>query len=477
MASRFINVPVHAAGMRLDRFIANETNISTSLLFKLLRKRAVAQIDDSGRRKRLHPNDRVSIGMCISLPCLVTPKLKAATVKDAGKAQELIQRHLPIIRETAAVAVFQKPAGLACQGGSGITYSIDALLQTTGVAYRLVHRLDRNTTGALAVAKTRAAAAALTHAFRQRLVSKNYVAVLDGHPRERQGTIDNALLNTGTSCLAITPISTEQQIQAAKHAVTNYKVIKRGVFNGQPVSIVALDIPTGRKHQIRVHCAQILNCPVLGDTRYGDTVKAANHMYLHLVQMTIPDVQPNGEPASAAAKITVKSPFPLFWQPVFDALEPSANVRRMQALATAALAVAVVRRRRAPWGLGWLERQGGRLAAWKAAVLWWTVLYLARHMDDVLGLHAPEPLRAYYSRSFYRATWVFTALDAGFWTAMTVRPKWLRDVLSLVFSAYYLVCTDRAVEKVRTSWNKGVDNPVLRFVRSLHEPRLGVRRV
>ncbi|KAJ2309329.1 hypothetical protein IWW54_003792, partial [Coemansia sp. RSA 2705] len=442
--------------MRLDRFIANETNISTSLLFKLLRKRAVAQIDDSGRRKRLHPNDRVSIGMCISLPCLVTPKLKAATVKDAGKAQELIQRHLPIIRETAAVAVFQKPAGLACQGGSGITYSIDALLQTTGVAYRLVHRLDRNTTGALAVAKTRAAAAALTHAFRQRLVSKNYVAVLDGHPRERQGTIDNALLNTGTSCLAITPISTEQQIQAAKHAVTNYKVIKRGVFNGRPVSIVALDIPTGRKHQIRVHCAQILNCPVLGDTRYGDTVKAAKHMYLHLVQMTIP---------------------------------PSANVRRMQALATAALAVAVVRRRRAPWGLGWLERQGGRLAAWKAAVLWWTVLYLARHMDDVLGLHAPEPLRAYYSRSFYRATWVFTALDAGFWTAMTVRPKWLRDVLSLVFSAYYLVCTDRAVEKVRkvralvtvehlrTSWNKGVDNPVLRFVRSLHEPRLGVRRV
>ncbi|KAJ2388852.1 hypothetical protein H4S02_002665, partial [Coemansia sp. RSA 2611] len=169
--------------------------------------------------------------------------------------------------------------------------------------------------------------------------------------------------------------------------------------------------------------------------------------------------------------------------------KPSANVRRMQALATAALAVAVVRRRRAPWGLGWLERQGGRLAAWKAAVLWWTVLYLARHMDDVLGLHAPEPLRAYYSRSFYRATWVFTALDAGFWTAMTVRPKWLRDVLSLVFSAYYLVCTDRAVEKVRkvralvtvehlrTSWNKGVDNLVLRFVRSLHEPRLGVRRV
>ncbi|KAJ2827936.1 hypothetical protein IWW50_001633 [Coemansia erecta] len=166
--------------------------------------------------------------------------------------------------------------------------------------------------------------------------------------------------------------------------------------------------------------------------------------------------------------------------------KPSANVRRLQALGTVLGAILVTRRRRAPWGLGWLERW--QTPVWKAVLAWWAVLYLLRHMDDVLGLHAPEPLREYYSRSFYRATWVFTALDAGFWTAMSVRPKWLRDTLSLVFSAYYLICTNRAVEKVRkvralvtiehlrVSWNKGIDNPVLRFVRSLHRPRLGVER-
>ncbi|KAJ2413243.1 hypothetical protein GGF47_005922, partial [Coemansia sp. RSA 2524] len=154
--------------------------------------------------------------------------------------------------------------------------------------------------------------------------------------------------------------------------------------------------------------------------------------------------------------------------------KPSANVRRVQALGTALVTLLVTRRKKAPWGLGWLER---RSSLWKTLLGWWTLLYLLRHMDDVLGLHAPEPLREYYSRSFYRATWVFTALDAGFWTAMSVRPKWLRDTLSLVFSAYYLVCTNRAVEKVRkvralvtiehlrVSWNKGVENPVLRFVR------------
>ncbi|KAJ2495892.1 hypothetical protein GGH96_006186 [Coemansia sp. RSA 1972] len=165
--------------------------------------------------------------------------------------------------------------------------------------------------------------------------------------------------------------------------------------------------------------------------------------------------------------------------------KPSANVRRVQALGTALVTLLVTRRKKAPWGLGWLER---RSSLWKTLLGWWTLLYLLRHMDDVLGLHAPEPLREYYSRSFYRATWVFTALDAGFWTAMSVRPKWLRDTLSLVFSAYYLVCTNRAVEKVRkvralvtiehlrVSWNKGVDNPVLRFVRKLHQPQLGVVR-
>ncbi|KAJ2673827.1 hypothetical protein GGI25_004574 [Coemansia spiralis] len=172
--------------------------------------------------------------------------------------------------------------------------------------------------------------------------------------------------------------------------------------------------------------------------------------------------------------------------------KPSANVRRIQVIVTALLTLLLIRRQRAPWGLRWLLSHWDgqkRVSVWKAILGWSTLLYLLRHTDDLLGLNAPEPLREYYSRSFYRTTWIFTALDAGFWTAMSVRPKPLRDILSLFFSLYYLVNTNRAVEKVRkvralitvehlrVSWNKGVDNPVLRLVRRLHSSKLGTRFV
>ncbi|KAJ2389193.1 hypothetical protein GGI05_003572, partial [Coemansia sp. RSA 2603] len=170
--------------------------------------------------------------------------------------------------------------------------------------------------------------------------------------------------------------------------------------------------------------------------------------------------------------------------------KPSANVRRIQALLTTLITVLLIRRQKqAPWGLRWLVRLDQRVPIWKALLGWSTVLYLLRHMDDLLGLNAPEPLREYYSRSFYRATWIFTALDAGFWTAMSVKPRPLRHVLSILFSIYYLIFTNRGVEKVRkvralitvdhlrVSWNKGVDNPLLSLVRRLHSSKLSVNRV
>ncbi|RUO96737.1 Alpha/Beta hydrolase protein [Jimgerdemannia flammicorona] len=101
---------------------------------------------------------------------------------------------------------------------------------------------------------------------------------------------------------------------------------------------------------------------------------------------------------------------------------------------------------------------------------------------------APEPLARLYKRSFYRATWVLTALDAGFFTAMNIRPKWARDILSVVFSVYYLFCADSAdektrriratitVEHMRISWEKGT-NPILNFFASLTRPRFTLRHV
>ena len=125
-----------------------------------------------------------------------------------------------------------------------------------------------------------------------------------------------------------------------------------------------------------------------------------------------------------------------------------------------------------------------RLTAWQTVVLTGIYLYVARNFSKIVPiLESPEPLANLYNRSYFRATWVTTALDAGFWTAMRVRPKWLKDILSMVFSIYYLVCAEAADEKVRrvrgaltvehlrVSWDKGVDSPYLNFCTSLLRPR------
>ncbi|KAI9706396.1 MAG: hypothetical protein M1836_003401 [Candelina mexicana] len=113
-------------------------------------------------------------------------------------------------------------------------------------------------------------------------------------------------------------------------------------------------------------------------------------------------------------------------------------------------------------------------------MLW---LYISRNFAKVMGLETPEPLANLYTRSYFRATWVTTALDAGFWTAMRIRRKWLRDLASMVFSIYYLVAAEQADEKVRkvrgmltvdhlrVSWNKST-TPYLSLVTKLLRPRL-----
>lgn len=109
-------------------------------------------------------------------------------------------------------------------------------------------------------------------------------------------------------------------------------------------------------------------------------------------------------------------------------------------------------------------------------------LYAARNFSTLVGLASPEPLSNAYSATYYRATWVLTALDAGFWTAMKIRHKWMRDIASMVFTIFYLFAAEKADEKVRkvrgnltvehlrVSWNKGT-SPYLGFLQKLVRPR------
>ncbi|GAB1204895.1 hypothetical protein APSETT445_003559 [Aspergillus pseudonomiae] len=128
-------------------------------------------------------------------------------------------------------------------------------------------------------------------------------------------------------------------------------------------------------------------------------------------------------------------------------------------------------------------RLSAKLSVWQTTVGVFLWLYLCRNFAKIVGLECPEPLANLYSRSFFRATWIATALDAGFWTAMKVKPKWLRDIASLAFTVYYLFAAEQADEKVRrvratltvehlrVSWNKGT-TPYLWALASLLRPRL-----
>ncbi|KAJ3748948.1 Alpha/Beta hydrolase protein [Lentinula detonsa] len=90
-----------------------------------------------------------------------------------------------------------------------------------------------------------------------------------------------------------------------------------------------------------------------------------------------------------------------------------------------------------------------RFTPWQIIVSTLTAVYAMRNFDKILGLESPEPLRSLYSPNYYRATWITTGLDAGFATAMSIRPKWLRDICALVFSAYYIAYPNEADEKLR----------------------------
>ncbi|TGZ81327.1 alpha/beta-hydrolase [Ascodesmis nigricans] len=123
-----------------------------------------------------------------------------------------------------------------------------------------------------------------------------------------------------------------------------------------------------------------------------------------------------------------------------------------------------------------------KLTAFQVVTLTMLYLYVARNFAKLLDLESPEPLANLYTRGFFRTTWVLTALDAGFWTAMKIRKKWLRDICSLVFSGYYLIAAEQADEKVRrvratitvdhlrVSWDK-VNTPYLKTLSSILHPR------
>jgi 23S rRNA pseudouridine955/2504/2580 synthase len=254
-------------GLRLDRwFHRHYPGLSHGALQKLLR---TGQVRLDG--KRVDGKDRVEAGQTVRLPpgVMVAPavKSKAAVVRSERDDKE-IQR-LVLYKDDHVIAI-NKPPGIAVQGGTGTSKHIDGMLD--GLRFgsedrpRLVHRLDKDTSGLMLIARNGQAAKKLTEAFRERTTEKLYWAVVQGGPPRPQGRIDMPLIKRMSGHeRELVQVDEEE----GQRAITDFKVLDNA---GKLACLLALWPRTGRTHQLRVHCREI-GCPILGDGKYGAEIK------------------------------------------------------------------------------------------------------------------------------------------------------------------------------------------------------------
>lgn len=300
-----IKVDDGEAGMRLDRwFKAHYPGLGFGQLQKLLRTGQVRV--DGGRAKA---ETRVQPGQTVRVPPLQVDHKAAgpATVRTMrGQADGDVLSQM-LIHEDDKVFVFNKPAGLAVQGGSGVARHVDGMLEAwrnkKGEKPRLVHRLDRDTSGVLVVARSRLAAMKLAEAFRARETQKIYWALVKGVPKKREAKISTWLAKEQT------PDGDRMRVVKhgepdSDHAVSNYRIVEQA---GTALSWLHMEPYTGRTHQLRVHAAHI-GCPIIGDPKYFEADQnwelpggLQNRLHLHARRIIIP--HPSGGKLDVTAEM------------------------------------------------------------------------------------------------------------------------------------------------------------------------------
>src|SRR4051812_2791235 len=270
--ARTLEIGEESAAQRIDNFLLRRLKgVPKSHVYRVLRSGQVRV--NSGRvgpDYRLKPGDRVR----------VPPVRVSSTVKTARPAE------FPIVHEDASLLVVDKPAGVAVHGGSGVSFGVIESLRAARPQAKLLelaHRLDRDTSGLLMIAKKRGALVELHRMLREGEVDKRYVAIVKGAPAKAAFELDETLHKHVTA-------TGERRVSVKEGGMTARTKVER-VKSGKEFSLLNVRLLTGRTHQIRVHLAHAGH-PILGDDKYGDFAlnrelakRGVRRLFLHAAQL------------------------------------------------------------------------------------------------------------------------------------------------------------------------------------------------
>jgi 23S rRNA pseudouridine1911/1915/1917 synthase len=280
-----LRVPEEAAGSRLDRFLAALDEVGSRAAAERLIESGAVTVDGTAARKSL----RLSEGQWVSFP----------EPEPATTALEPVDLDIPVLYRDDHLLVVDKPAGLLVHpvpGFNGPTLVHGLLHEVGGDGIRpgIVHRLDRDTSGLLVVARDDRTLARLQSLLRRRRISRSYAALVRGRPASRRGTIEAPI---GRDRRDPTRVSLDSDV--ARPAVTHFSIAELLAHH----TLLDVELETGRTHQIRVHLAAI-GLPVVGDPVYGHGPELGlERQFLHAARLRFPHPQTGEE-------IDVSSPLP-----------------------------------------------------------------------------------------------------------------------------------------------------------------------